>query len=446
MKDLTEKIIVALSIFSMLILAVPLIQISKAEQVDPTTKSFVVEFLSDVVELDLTKYNITNEGYGSTYPPEYGGEVKEEILSFDLVSSEGSTHVMCIFLNRFIGGIYVNPPKESTILFKNQPPTNAVDESKNILQRYKTFAENYGFDTSHMLQALTLVNYAGIASSSADLHNFSNITGFVPSVTSDSNMKQEITQTDIRWIYTDKGVDMPIRCMAINFGSNRISFADTWNLFSVGSFSVISEDEAKNIAWDAAQSYDVVLIGENDTLIHVDPEWANRSSVNLNMVSGEIYNSEVNKASPFLVGGNATRDPMALYPLWHVAFAFNQSLGGIDGIQVGVWGDTSEIAYISEYGHLGGPLINTEPESPSEPSVEDPETTPTEQTEPLPEAEPEPESNPDIPVEDSEEQTAPEATQTENSNPSTDIYVIVGLAVAAIATVVAVVVFKKRNK
>jgi hypothetical protein len=42
-------------------------------------------------------------------------------------------------------------------LFKHQPSTDAVDESRNILQRYKTFAESYGFETSHIDQALTLL-------------------------------------------------------------------------------------------------------------------------------------------------------------------------------------------------------------------------------------------------------------------------------------------------
>lgn len=355
--------ILATSILSMFVLAVPFIQISRAEQVNLTVKDFVYGFLSEVIELDLTKYNITDEGYSFSYPSEYGGNVKREHVTLNLASSSGNISVMGMFLNGFNGGIFVYPPAEGSMLFTNQPSTNAVNESRNILQRYKTFTQNYSLETSHIDPALALLNnVVKASSSSADLHTFNNIMGFVPSVTTAGNMKQEATQRSITWIYTANGVDVPNKCLKIDFGINKLHFVDTWNLYSIGSFSIISKDGATQIALDAANDYKLTLVGENGTLIFPEkPGWSNRNSTILDMIPGEMYNSEVNKANPFLIGGNATRDPLALYPLWQVAFAFNQSLGGIDGIQVGVWGDTSEIAYISEYGHLDGYI----PEFPS---------------------------------------------------------------------------------
>ena len=43
-------------------------------------------FLGEVLEIDLTKYNVTNTGSSSSYPSYYGGLVKEEGASFNLES------------------------------------------------------------------------------------------------------------------------------------------------------------------------------------------------------------------------------------------------------------------------------------------------------------------------------------------------------------------------
>lgn len=399
----------------LLILAVPLLQTSRASTVNSATRDKMTAFLSDVIGLDLTKYNITNENYGFNYPPYYDSNVKEEHLTLDLVSDEGIISVMCMFLNGFNGGIFVYAPTNGSMIFKHQPSTNALDESKNILQRYQTFAQNYDIDTSHVTQALTLLsNATRAASSSANLHTFNNIAGFVPSVTTAGNIKQETTQTGVKWIYTDKGVDMPNKCIAIDFGANELHFADTWNLYTIGCFSVISEDEAKGIGWEAAKNFNLTLIGENDTLFSVQPELSNMADVALRMIPGQIYNRD--HEDHFVNPSNATRDPLALYPLWQMVFYFNENIGGTVGIQVGVWGDTKEIAYINEYGYLGGsgatPTVPTEASTPTEPSA------------------------------------IPSATSAkpENSNPPLNMYLIAGATAIAMAVAVAAVALKKRSK
>ena len=44
---------------------------------------------------------------------------------------------------------------------------------------------------------------------------------------------------------------------------------------------------------------------------------------------------------------------MTLYPYWQLHFYFNESIAGNVGVQVGVWGDTSEIIYCSGFGYFG---------------------------------------------------------------------------------------------
>jgi hypothetical protein len=398
----------------LLLLVFPLIQTSRAADVNSTAKDKLPAFLSAVIGLDLAKYNITNEGYGSTYPLRYGGNVKEENVALYLASSDGEMHVNGMFVNGFIGGIFLYPPTNSSLTYAQQPSTNALDESRNILQKYKTFAENYGFDTSHIDSALTMLsNVTVTSSSSARLYTFNNMTGFVPSVTAAGNMKQETTQTGVKWIYTDKGVDMPDKCLVIDFGSNELLFADAWNLYTVGCFSVISEDEAAQIAFAAAKNYDLTLIGENDTLIHAKPDWTNvTSTIILNMMPGQIYNKI--PEDHFVNPGNATRDPLALYPMWETVFYFSRSIGHTVGIAVGVWGDTKEIAYITPYGYLGGSGENAAtPTTPTEPS-----TTPSETS----------------------------AESESGENPPLNTYLIGGIAVITIAVVVAAVALKKQRK
>lgn len=417
------------SLLVLLFLVVMLVQTSEADTLDFTAKDMMPAFLSEVVGLDLSKYNITNEEYSFKYPSEYGGNVKDEHVYLEFVSSEGNISVMGLFLNGFNGGIFVYPPTKGSMFFKHQPSTNALDESRNILQRYKIFADNYGFDTSHIDSALTLLNNATIASSASDnLQTFNNIIGFVPSVTTAGNMKQETTQKGVSWIYTEKGVDMPNKCLKIDFGINKLHFVDTWNLFTIGSFSVVSEDEVKQIAFDAANNYNLTLVGENGTLIVAEkPEWSNRTSIVLNMVPGEIYNDELSKEIGIVSGGNATRDPMALYPLWETVLYFSERVGSVYGIAVGVWGDTKEIAYITPYGYLDAPAEDPDTTTSTDPPADEPEENPAEQTEP------------------SSTQTEI-TTKLESSNPPSNMYLIAGIAVTAIAFVVAAVALKKRRK
>jgi hypothetical protein len=42
-----------------------------------------------------------------------------------------------------------------------------------------------------------------------------------------------------------------------------------------------------------------------------------------------------------------------LYPFWQYYFYFNETILGYDGMQVGVWGDTSELVYCSGFGYYG---------------------------------------------------------------------------------------------
>ena len=55
------------------------------------------------------------------------------------------------------------------------------------------------------------------------------------------------------------------------------------------------------------------------------------------------------------------RDPLTLYPYWHIRFYFNQTIAGNSGVQVGVWGDTKEIIFANGFGSFGPSTSNNSP-------------------------------------------------------------------------------------
>jgi hypothetical protein len=82
------------------------------------------------------------------------------------------------------------------------------------------------------------------------------------------------------------------------------------------------------------------------------------------MTLGQLYNDSG------LLGlsmGSTQRDGLTLYPLWKFLFHC-EPIGGVQSIQVGVWGDTKEIAYCGTYGFFGMPATSSSPQPTMEPS------------------------------------------------------------------------------
>jgi hypothetical protein len=318
-----------------------------------------------------------------------------------------------------------------------------------MLQRYKTFAQNLGWGTSHVDQASEMLNNVFAASSKSDLHLFNNVFGFVPTIACESNMKLETNEKRVDWIYTEKGANMTWKSLSFNFGGNKLSFADTWNLYKVGSLSGITEEEAKSIGWEAARNYNVTFTYENGTTVPVTPKWSNVSEIGFSMIPGQIHkmdpNSNVNS-------GSVNREPLSLYPHWQMIFYF-EMIGGAAGVQVGVWGDTKEIAYINLYGYLGAPgvpgISSTEPQPENSPE-DSPEGSIENSPAPTLPSSDEPDGNQDIiSTEPSLEATPSEKTsQSESkSNTSTNMVLVAGVAAAAATAIaIALAVFKKRRK
>ena len=342
---------------------------------DANAKLF--DFLSDVVGLDLTKYvvvppSVVPPGFEGLSPLEYfkklsenvstqlpslnftlddsfGGLVEVATPSFDIEYNESRIHVMGIFYNGHMNFLKITSYDEEDYVYSEAQPTDTLGRAKVILQRYQTFFQrNYGKDASYLVHMLDILN---------------NVDDLLPTEFTEGNVTFQVSkdgnETRIKWIYTEGDVVMDWKRVDIDFRYGAFeSFHDTWGLYSVSGLSEISSEEAFQIALDAAQQHE----------IHVGYEDRETEIVKVPDLSDAFY-QEYFSMVPFRYSedkfpNRIERDPLTLYPYWQYYFYFNETIAGNSGIQVGVWGDTSEIIYCSGFGYLGS--LETDPEQPSD--------------------------------------------------------------------------------
>jgi len=362
---LTMKVMRKLCAFVIFVLFIVSVStVANAQTIDTTTEDNVLHFISGVMGIDTSKYELTAHSYGSSYPSTFGGSVKQEIMALTLNSSDGSSiQADVTFNNGYMGTgfFYLFGPVGE----EQQYNVSTLEKAKNVLLRYQSFYPQLGISSDELPSALMML-------SSVKELSTSSITN--------GNIKMQITcsepdketgleyNTRIAFYYTDKEVDSTWKCLSLGFccsdGVTKFIFADTWGLFSAYSSSLpcLSETDAKTIAWDAAMNYEVELLNTDDmSTVFVTPEWPATPSVESSLVMspGQLYNDSG------LIGlsmGSTPRDGLMFYPLWEFLFYLDKPIGDIQGIQVGVWGDTKEIAYCGTYGFYGTPALSPSPD------------------------------------------------------------------------------------
>ena len=343
--------IVVLFVISM----VPVCSVVKAQTVDAKTESKVLSFINDVMAIDVSRYEITERYYGSSNPSKYGGSVKEEHITIYLSSSDGSKiKANAVFDNGYIYNMAFT--LYGPVASEQAYNVSSLEKARNVLVRYQGFTSKLGVSSGAVPEALNMLSSVSELSSQSVTSGNMNMDiknqGPISDIRLDYNIK-------FRFFYTENGVVNTWKCLAVGFdcsyGITEFLFSDTWGLFSVDSNSInpqnpsyVSEADAKEIAWDAAKNYQITLV--NSTTI--TPVWPETLVVDfsMNMVSGQALNDS------WAVGmdiGSRERDGLTLYPLWQFLFYFDEPIGSMQGIQVGVWGDTKEIAYCDSYGFYG---------------------------------------------------------------------------------------------
>jgi DNA-binding transcriptional ArsR family regulator len=278
-----------------------------------STNGFV-SFLQDVIQLNISKYAARLEShtigrYPTEYPPELGGVAQEE-KKYTLTSDESELDVDFRFRNQTLSR-YVLGVLEFAPLYSEPQPTNVLDMADGLLQRYQ-----------HYTEAPYLTQMRAILETITEVEDLQTIQG---------NMKLAIStegnDVKIQWIYTISGIDYQTKALSLTFDNGVLTeLLDGWFLFSVGSTEVnISMDEAVEIAKSNAE--DFAWKTENGLLVTDFTILEDPISVSL------------------LPHGR--EEPLALVPYWYVVLQLdNLYPRGINGIAVGLWADTGEVADI----------------------------------------------------------------------------------------------------
>jgi hypothetical protein len=328
------------------------LQSCQAVSAPDQTTALYQSFLTDVLGVDLTEYNITSSGYGTSYPSSLGGKIKEETISYTLDSGQGKLSTWCLIENGVITTCSMDNIGGQTVFAHSN---NLKDSLNDFVQKYQAFVRQYyKEDDSYLSQAISIVNNV----------DFQSIT---EKTVGDMTLRiRPITDsvTSIEWAYHQEGVDLVKKHIQLEFVNGSISWlGDTWNLYSVYDQKTISKEEAQSIGFKEAQAKPINMFSTKDsqpTAVQVTPDWNGwTSTANLNLIPGATSSQAIGLSND--TSSSVHGDPLTLYPQWHLIFYFGKPIGNVLGVEVGVWADTGEVAYSNVYGHLGG-SITTVPE------------------------------------------------------------------------------------
>ncbi len=327
-KTLSVALLIALS------LPVFINYASIASSADFTDTEKAYAFLTDVVQLDLSKYQPQIKHVG-TLPMSGIGEINEVYGSLinETIFPEGGSSANLNFIVWLKNGVpyylSMSGHQNNNLYYTQKQPDNALDTSKAFFDRYKTYLTNYcNVDASYLQPMIDMLN--NVTQLSSNTVSSGNI---LMKISGDPSWRQLISagsSTYVNFDYFENGVDVSRKHVSLDYYNGTLQhFQDTWNLYNVGAWSQISKEEAINIASTAAQKY----VSDEENKFGTKPD-----------LSDVTY-----KATLSMV----PRENNVLYPSWEVIIFYNKPTSNVIGIQVIIRGDTKEVTYTESYLVLG---------------------------------------------------------------------------------------------
>ena len=270
-----------------------------------TSTERVVNFLEDVIQLDMTKYHATLERNTVEYRADLDG-ISEEILTYTLTADDSELGVDFRFRNQTLSSYHLDII-EGAPQYSQPKPSNVIDMADHLLQRYQTYAGVSYLETMrNMLSSVTKVE------------DMESVEGDVKLVILTAGK-----DTGIQWMLTTSGIDYQAKGVTLNFDNGSLEMlTDGWFLFQVGSTELdISREEALNIAITNVKDYTWTANGVEITGFNIIEAQA----------TAELFPH--------------TRDnTLGLIPYWYVNLPLDKMYpGNVASIAVGIWGDTGEI-------------------------------------------------------------------------------------------------------
>jgi DNA-binding transcriptional ArsR family regulator len=267
-----------------------------------------IDFLQDVVQIDLTGYHATLLSNTIEVREDLGGVV-EEILSYSLTNSESQITMVLRFRNRELSR-YQMSLFEGSVVYAQPQPFSVLDVAKDLIQRYSSFkGDDYVENMSNMLASVNKSESTEITEGDTKLQL--TISG--------NNAK-------ILWLYTENGVDFSPKSLYLDFENNVLTeLTDGWYLFNIGTTEVtVSQEEAVQMARDAVQGFTWQADGTT------------------------VSNFNVLQEPVSVIFHPTTREEnLALIPYWQVTLYLDKVYpSGFNRLVVGIWADTGEVRRI----------------------------------------------------------------------------------------------------
>jgi len=298
-------------------LVVSLAHVGGASSSEIPVQDKAVSVMTDVVGLDMAKYNIELTHNIVTQPEIYGGLVREE-LTYNIEADGSKALVDCTFINKTLTRFYMYP-LEGSLLYAQPLSADKLTATKTLLERYQTY-----MGASYLQEALNILDTVNeIKTTNVTMDNLKLI------------IRESDSHLDLMWWYTINGADFPSG-LSVEFANGKLKgFSDYTSFYRLGSADVnISREEAIQTTKEMAKDY---------TTLNVSTGNGDYTEVTLNL-------TEEHMTVELQIGN---REPFTFYPLWYVRLYAEQAIGGTDGFQAGIWADTGEIAYSQLTGHHG---------------------------------------------------------------------------------------------
>ena len=276
-----------------------------------STAERAMTVIRDVVQIDITKYQITLLSNTVETRSDLGGVV-EEILKYSLTSNGSKIDMVLRFRNNhfslyefsLLEGV---PPFDP--IFTQPQSTDILEATRGIIDRYKS-STNYPY-----LEEMSI-----LLASANETDNEQTL----------GNTKLRVTingeDAEVLLLYTASGVDFTAKSLRLVFQKHILQeLTDDWFFYEVGSTQVsVSKEQAIQIARNAAEDF----------------EW-NASGVqvsNFNVLSEPVS---------ALFFPHSRTEPLILVPYWYITLYLDREYpGGVNSIAVGIWADTGEVANI----------------------------------------------------------------------------------------------------
>lgn len=295
-------------------IALLLAQASTVQSATVSTQDKALAFITDVFQLDMTKYNAKLATYSVDYPNELG--IQQEYVKYDLQASGNTATAFCQFNNGSLTACSISVITGS--LLYAQPSDNTFDTTKGILERYQTYTGSSGL--KQMIDLLKTVNAN---------NNETKTLG---------DMKLEVINdayhTSYDWKYTFNGVDY--NAVSIIYQDSGVFFSDYLSLYKIGNTDVnISKEQAIDIAMKYIETYSYTgVVNSEGKEISVEISGFN--------ITKEL--TKTNLATNF-------REPLTFYPCWNIELYLDQKQpyanytypSGVYALQVGIWADSGEV-------------------------------------------------------------------------------------------------------